>query len=184
MRFTLLALPLITLAACGDPGDARDETLGTPDTAPAAEMRATAMIRDAAGRDLGAVAIVQVDNGLRITGALTGMAPGDRAIHFHTTGACTPDFEAAGPHWNPSAKQHGMDNPSGPHAGDLPNMSVGADSAANIESTTREGRLTGDMGLMDHDGAAVVVHMLADDNKTDPDGNSGARVACGVVEAP
>ena len=93
-------------------------------------------------------------------------------------GNCSPTFDAAGEHWNPEARQHGTDNAAGPHRGDLLNLQTQSDSVSSVQSTTRGGRLE---DLFDGDGAAVVVHANADDYRTDPDGGSGARIACGVV---
>ena len=96
---------------------------------------------------------------------------------------CDGAFASAGGHWNPTARQHGFDNPQGAHEGDMQNVTVGADSSVMVAVTTRGGTLHGASGLLDADGAALVVHAGPDDYKTDPAGNSGARVACGVVRA-
>jgi Cu-Zn family superoxide dismutase len=101
-----------------------------------------------------------------------GLQPGDHGFHLHAVGKCEgPDFASAGPHWNPTNRKHGTENAEGHHAGDLPNLTVGADGrgAATLELPD---------GFVDTDGAAVVIHAGADDNKTDPSGNSGARIAC------
>lgn len=116
-----------------------------------------------------------------LMGTLRGLPPGDHGIHLHMTGSCEPTFDAAGGHWNPTSKQHGSGNPNGPHLGDLQNITVGADSSVSIHLTSPGGTLKGENMLLDPDGAAVVVHAAADDYKTDPSGNSGARVACGAV---
>ena len=110
----------------------------------------------------------------------TGLTPGAHGMHIHAVGQCTlPDFASAGPHLNPGGHQHGTANPMGPHAGDLPALQVGADGtaqAAFVANTTLE-------QLFDADGAAFVVHAAPDDMKTDPSGNSGARILCGVLYA-
>ncbi len=142
---------------------------------------AMAMLKDAAGADKGRVTIVAAAPGkLRLTLDAMAMPAGTRAFHVHTTGRCdAPSFETAGGHWNPAMKQHGRDNPMGAHAGDMPNLTVGTDGRA---SATAE--IDGDMaGLLDADGAAVLVHAAPDDYRTDPAGNAGARIACGVVTA-
>jgi Cu-Zn family superoxide dismutase len=108
--------------------------------------------------------------------------PGTHGIHLHMTGTCDAPFTTAGAHWNPTARQHGLQNAAGPHLGDLPNIEVGADSSANVQVSATGGTLRGADGLLDADGAAIIVHATADDNKTDPSGNSGARIACGVVK--
>jgi Cu-Zn family superoxide dismutase len=102
-------------------------------------------------------------------------------LHLHETGRCEPPFETAGGHWNPTQRQHGLQNPNGPHLGDLASFEASADSVAQARTSTPGGSLRGQSGLLDGDGAAVVVHAGPDDGKTDPSGNSGARIACGVV---
>jgi superoxide dismutase, Cu-Zn family len=145
----------------------------------------TAAMQDAAGHDLGTLTITQTDSSLKIAGMLHGLPPGTHGIHIHSVGQCQPPtFESAGPHWNPANKKHGLQNPQGPHMGDAPNITVGADSTASVSVTTPPGgTLRGTNPLLDADGASVVIHAKADDEKTDPSGNSGARIACGVVRA-
>lgn len=101
-----------------------------------------------------------------------GLSPGVHGLHLHAVGRCDgPDFASAGPHWNPTNRKHGRANPEGPHLGDLPNLVVGADGRGTAT-------LAVEPGLVDADGAALVVHALPDDDRTDPSGNSGARIAC------
>src|SRR5690606_11945130 len=99
------------------------------------------------------------------------------------TGECTPpDFTSAGGHFNPTAAQHGLENPDGPHAGDMPNIEVGADGTASV--TVENDRITlseGPNSILDADGSALMIHASADDNVSDPAGNAGARIACGVI---
>ena len=135
----------------------------------------------ATGQELGTLALNETGGMISVTGTLRGLPPGEHGIHLHQGGQCTPPFESAGPHWNPTSKSHGSQNPAGPHAGDLPNITVGADSSVNVNVTSPAGPLRGANGLIDADGAAVVVHASADDYKTDPSGNSGARIACGAI---
>lgn len=107
-----------------------------------------------------------------------GLAPGVHGIHLHSVGKCEgPDFKSAGAHWNPSGREHGLANPEGAHLGDLPNLIVAADGTASAVL-----HVAGDMD--DADGTALVIHADPDDNKTDPGGNSGARVACAVLTSP
>ena len=190
MRTTTLALACATLlAACGG-GDtaadtaALDTTAAGPvgDTAGGAGAGGvTATMRDSAGRELGSVTLTETAQGIAIAGTLRGLPPGDHGFHLHTVGQCAPTFEAAGGHWNPTGAQHGSENPQGPHFGDLPNVTVGADSSVTIQATTPGGTLRGTNALLDADGAAVMVHATADDNRTDPSGAAGGRIACGVV---
>lgn len=111
------------------------------------------------------------------------MPPGTYGAHVHTTGRCDPpDFASAGPHWNPTGQQHGKNNPRGMHKGDLPNLMVGTDGRGSFEFTIPRASISGGaMRMLDADGAALVVHQSADDYRTDPSGNSGGRIACGVL---
>lgn len=189
MRRTVMTVVVgLAALACagGDSGTA--DSAGSPETAPAGvagtdPATATASMKDATGRELGTLTLTESAQGIALAGRLTGLAPGEHAIHLHTTGRCDPPFESAGGHWNPANRQHGTANPQGPHAGDAPNVTVGADSAVAVQVTTTSGTLRGATPLLDDDGAAVVVHAGPDDYRTDPSGNSGDRVACGVVTA-
>ena len=144
---------------------------------------AMATITDASGHALGSLMLADGSGGITVGGTLRGLPPGDHGIHIHTTGACdAPAFTTAGGHWNPTTKMHGSQNPAGPHFGDMMNITVGADSSVAVRLTTAGGSLHGANMLMDTDGAAVVVHAKGDDYKTDPSGNSGGRVACGVMK--
>lgn len=147
---------------------------------------ATATLQDAAGAAVGEATLTEVDGGVVIEVTLEGLtveAAGEHGIHLHTTGACTPDFQAAGGHFNPTNAQHGMENPNGPHAGDLPNIEIDADGNATYEATAALVTLgEGENSLLDADGSALVVHAGPDDMKTDPSGDSGDRIACGVIE--
>ena len=101
-----------------------------------------------------------------------GLPPGAHGLHLHAVGRCDgPDFSSAGPHWNPANRQHGSENPQGSHLGDLPNLDVGADGNGSVT-------LTVPSGFLDQDGAALVIHASPDDYRTDPSGNSGARISC------
>lgn len=113
---------------------------------------------------------------------LVGLPPGPHGIHFHAVGRCDGDFSSAGPHYNPLNRKHGLNAPDGPHAGDAPNFTAGADGRARVQFTTDRVTLTaGPVTLRDADGSSMIVHAVADDQVTDPSGNSGARIACGVV---
>jgi Cu-Zn family superoxide dismutase len=111
-----------------------------------------------------------------------GLRPGTYGAHVHAVGRCDPpDFASAGPHWNPTGQQHGSQNPQGAHKGDLPNLMVGADGRGSVELVIPGVSLRGSRApMLDADGAALVVHERADDYRTDPTGNSGGRIACGV----
>jgi Cu-Zn family superoxide dismutase len=143
---------------------------------------ATAQMQGTGGRDLGTLTLTESGGGISVSGQLTGLAPGEHGFHIHATGKCEgPSFETAGAHWNPTNKGHGTNNPAGPHLGDMSNITVGADSSVNVQATTPGGTLHGENALLDGDGAAVIIHADADDYKSNPSGNSGKRIACGVV---
>ncbi|WP_425228195.1 superoxide dismutase family protein [Sphingomonas sp.] len=168
-----LFLLLLPLAACSQ-GHA---DMGAP--LPGGRI-ATAQLIDGAGRPIGHARVTEVAGGLRITADVHGLAPGNHGAHLHTVGRCDrPDFSSAGPHWNPAGTKHGGMNPQGPHAGDLPNLLVGGDGRGTVGVVLAGATMA---GLLDTDGAALVVHAQPDDLMTDPSGNSGARIACGVLQ--
>ena len=147
-------------------------------TAMPGAARAVAMLADAGGRPVGRATATDVAGGVRFTVDARGLPPGTHGAHIHTTGACdAPGFTTAGGHWNPTARQHGAMNPQGPHEGDLPNLTVGSDGRGTIGVVIPGATMA---GLMDVDGAALIVHAGPDDLQTDPSGNSGGRIACGV----
>lgn len=109
-----------------------------------------------------------------------GLPAGQHGVHLHAIGRCdAPDFQTAGPHWNPAGRQHGRENPQGAHEGDLPNIAISADGRGTLDTTISGATLD---QLLDADGAALVIHANPDDYRTDPSGNSGGRIACGIVE--
>jgi Cu-Zn family superoxide dismutase len=167
-------------ASPADSAAARD--LADAPSAGAGMGRATARVRDAAGKELGVVTLTEGAQGIAVAGTLRGLPAGEHAMHLHTTGKCEPPFESAGPHWNPTQMQHGSQAPGGPHMGDLPNVTVAADGSVALQGTTPGGQLRGPNGLIDTDGAALMIHGKADDYKSQPGGDAGPRVACGVVE--
>lgn len=147
-------------------------------------VSATVSVRDAEGALVTTLTLSDAGNGVLITGTLNGISPGPHAIHFHAVGKCEPPFESAGGHFNPGGRQHGILNPAGHHAGDLPNIvmpeegqgviqifAAGVTLAVNQENSLRDG-----------DGTAIVIHDGPDDYRTEPAGESGDRIACGVVD--
>jgi superoxide dismutase, Cu-Zn family len=147
-----------------------------------AQQKASADVVDAAGKKVGEAILEQRDGAVQISVTLTGLPPGPHAFHIHEVGKCDPPFESAGGHFNPTGKQHGKDNPNGPHAGDLPNLEVPPSGRVKVDVTVKDVSLEGGRAaLLDADGAALVVHERADDYKSDPAGNSGRRLACGVI---
>ncbi|HEY9014567.1 MAG TPA: superoxide dismutase family protein, partial [Gemmatimonadales bacterium] len=143
---------------------------------------ATAFLRDLSGQEMGTVTLRDSGGRITLSGELSGLPDGTHAIHIHTVGRCDrPKFESAGSHWNPTGREHGTRNPKGPHLGDLPNLPEPKDGWVKFEAVSPGGTLRGADALLDSDGASVVVHAKADDYKTDPSGNSGDRIACGVI---
>ena len=140
---------------------------------------AVAELTNTSGQSVGTARFTQAGNVVRILVEAKGLPPGPHGAHVHAVGKCDPpDFNSAGPHFNPTNKQHGALNPQGSHAGDLPNLTVGPDGTGRMETTTEQLSLgSGPSSVWDADGSALFVHANADDFKTDPTGNSGARVA-------
>jgi Cu-Zn family superoxide dismutase len=140
-------------------------------------------LRDSSGRVVGSAVLLQRGGGVRILIDLKGVTPGTKAVHIHEVGRCDPpSFESAGAHFNPTKAEHGTANPRGPHAGDLPNITVDATGQGHLEVTASRVTLErGRASLFGADGSALVVHAGPDDMRTDPEGNSGVRVACGVI---
>jgi superoxide dismutase, Cu-Zn family len=147
---------------------------------------ATVELRDGDDRVVGQATLTEVGGGVRIVLEASGLPPGPKGIHLHAAGKCEPPaFASAGDHFNPHNTQHGLLNPSGPHAGDLPNLTIDADGKGRLETFTERVSLGGgSASLFDDDGTALVVHAAPDDFRTDPSGQSGPRIACGVVEKP
>jgi Cu-Zn family superoxide dismutase len=149
---------------------------------------ATAELKDTSGNPVGAAQFAQDPSGVLLTVNLQkgqqAVKPGEHGIHIHEKGDCSSsDFKSAGEHFNPGKTKHGLENPEGPHAGDLPDMTVNEDGSAAYQATTDRVSLTGgDTSVFDSDGSALVIHAKSDDQKTDPSGNSGDRVACGEIE--
>lgn len=150
-----------------------------------AQRDAVANLQSPDGQPLGEVEFQQGPNGVLVMADLSGLPEGVHAFHIHTTGACSPDFTAAGGHFNPTDKNHGFMSEGGPHLGDTPNIHVSDNGNLVTEVFLHDVTVDGDDNrLMDNDGAAVVIHAGADDNETDPAGAAGNRIACGVIEAP
>ncbi len=133
----------------------------------------------ATGQSLGTVSAWETAGAVGLRVQATGLPHGLHGIHVHAVGRCdAPQFTSAGAHWNPMARKHGLNALQGPHAGDLPNISVSANGVANEAVVLSGASLS---GLADADGSALVVHATADDHVTDPSGNSGARIACAIL---
>jgi Cu-Zn family superoxide dismutase len=171
------ALLAVALAACGgQPRGPGGEAVESP--------TATASLVDSTGANVGLATFSDSGGSTRLSVSVTGLAPGTHGMHVHETGTCTPpDFQSAGGHFNPDGKQHGTRNPEGPHAGDLPNLLVEGDGSADTTLAVPGGLLAeGPTSMLGPQPRALVIHADPDDEKTDPSGNSGARVVCGVIE--
>jgi len=149
-----------------------------------APLAAGATLKNKEGVQVGVATLIQMPEGVRISVTGYRLPPGRKGIHIHAVGQCQPPaFDSAGPHFNPMGKRHGHKNPEGPHAGDLPNMEVSAAGEGGIDYvdplvTLRAGQPG---SLVGGNGTSLVIHAGPDDEVTDPSGNSGARIACGVI---
>ncbi|HEY6090161.1 MAG TPA: superoxide dismutase family protein [Gemmatimonadaceae bacterium] len=153
-----------------------------------AVAQAGAIMYDINGSPIGTAQLWQDPSGVvNVEIASLTLPAGTHGIHFHSVGKCeggATAFATAGAHYNPLGKEHGLENPNGPHAGDAPNIVTPASGVGKASFTTNRVSLTpGTISLFDADGSAIVVHASADDQRTQPSGNSGARIACGVVRA-
>lgn len=168
------ALPALAQEDAGTPPPADKKT-------PPKGQTAKAQVKDSEGKDVGEITLEQTKQGLLIKGKLSNLPPGQHAFHIHEVGKCeAPAFTTAGGHFNPSKKAHGLLAPKGKHHGDLPNLYVASDGTVQFDIFSQNGLTV--KSLFDKDGSAVVIHANEDDYHTDPTGDAGGRIACGVVE--
>jgi Cu-Zn family superoxide dismutase len=145
---------------------------------------AKAALKDAEGKDVGSATLTETPHGVLVALAIKGIKPGEHAFHVHAVGKCEPPFTTAGGHFNPGGKKHGIEAAEGAHAGDMPNLHVLASGELMVEVlntaiTTEKGKPN---SVFKPDGTALVIHAGKDDYKSDPAGNAGDRIACGVIE--
>jgi Cu-Zn family superoxide dismutase len=140
-------------------------------------------LKDTQGKAVGTIILWQKGAGVGLKVQLHDLPPGEHGIHFHQNPKCdAPDFKSAGPHFNPENKKHGLESPDGHHAGDMQNIIIGATGEADVTLEDKDVTLRdGANSLFSNGGTAIVIHAKADDMKTDPSGNSGDRIVCGVI---
>lgn len=170
MNGMLAGAAVLALAGCAAAGQMADTQAVT--------------LRDSSGRTVGTAVLTPATEGVQVVLSVNGLPAGVHGVHVHQTGLCdAPEFTSAGGHFNPASRQHGFENPNGSHAGDLPNMTVDANGRGSLSGVARGVTLEGGEAnsLRKPGGTALMVHASADDYRTDPSGNSGARIACGVI---
>ncbi|MBO0931478.1 superoxide dismutase family protein [Fibrella aquatilis] len=177
LRFVaLLALAIIGLLASCTSNDTTTVT---------STIKATTSLIDTTGKAIGTATFTEETPGLvTMVVSVTGLKAGQHGIHFHMVGKAEPStkFMSAGEHFNPDNKKHGLQSPTGAHNGDLPNLVVNAQGVGSLTTATDRITLgTGTKSVFDTDGTAIIIHANADDQLTDPSGNSGGRIAAGVL---
>lgn len=174
--------PAVAAAICFLSACASAEDANKPDNDLAPMIKATAPLLDANGAKRGTAILTENGGGLKLEVHAEGLASGTYGIHLHMVGKCEgPKFESAGSHWNPLSKHHGLENPLGAHQGDLPNIEAISGTPTDYTRTIEGATLSkGAMAVLDADGTSIVIHAKPDDYKTDPSGNSGDRVICGI----
>ena len=182
----LLIIPFFLLAGCGMFNEETQTEEVVVETNAEVILVGNALMHNSEGEVIGEILLKQTEQGVQFTTLLNNLPPGGtHGIHVHEVGVCeAPSFESAGAHFNPEHKQHGIENENGPHAGDLPNIEIDEDGSAQLTFYSKAVtlKLNEPNSLFDEDGSSIVIHEKPDDYKTDPAGNSGARIACGVIK--
>src|SRR5699024_1463934 len=191
LKFTwafIIASMLRLFIACGTTEDNLQEEVESGNDRSAKKEESEEVIvtlTNNEGENVGSAVLQEVDEGVHIKVDATHLPSGTHGFHIHETGACeAPDFESAGGHFNPTDAEHGLENPDGPHAGDLPNIEV--DEDGTIQDDIVADMVTLEKGqensLLDGDGSSLMIHSDADDHVSQPAGDAGDRIACGVIE--
>jgi Cu-Zn family superoxide dismutase len=152
-----------------------------PKPKPIPAISATAIIRDVAGMKVGTATFDDTHAGVLVSATVTGLGLGAHGMHIHENGKCEGSFASAGNHFNPGNKRHGFKSMDGYHAGDLPNVELPAAGTLHFEFLMEGVTLRGSKGILGPTGASIVIHTARDDYITEPAGNSGSRLACGVI---
>jgi Cu-Zn family superoxide dismutase len=181
LAYRLASVLCVTLGACAP----SQPEAPAPTGGGAPRPRAVFIIIDTSGNRIGQITGSEAGGSAVLEILVKGLTPGRHGLHLHATPACdAPGFTTAGAHLNPDAKLHGSQNPAGPHAGDLPNLTVTPDGVGRGQVMLMGWTLAPGPKSISSPGTALVVHADPDDERTDPTGNSGARVACGVITLP